>query len=437
MATDPLRLGIAGLGTVGGGVVRLIEDHRALLAERLGREVVITRISARDRSRERPFDVAAYGWVDDPVDLATVDDVDVVVELIGGSDGPALALVRGALAAGRPVVTANKALLAHHGAALAAVAEKTGAMLAYEAAVAGGIPVVKALREGLIANRLTRIAGILNGTCNYILSRMEATGAEFADVLAEAQAHGYAEADPAFDIEGTDAAHKLTILATLGYGAAVDFGQLHVEGITSITADDIAFARELGYRIKLLGIAESDGNGIAARVHPTLVAHHTPLAEVDGVYNAVQIEGEPVGRLFLEGPGAGAGPTASAVVADLCYVAWNTDAEGPSSAPVYMKHAANLVTGDLRPMSDHVGRFYIRLNVIDRPGVMAAVTEVFARHAVSLESIIQRKRDADAPVPIVLMTHEAREAVMQAAIGEIGRLEAVTAPPCLIRLETM
>src|SRR5208283_1508289 len=302
--TRPLSVGVAGLGTVGGGVLKLLRDNAEIVTARAGRPIAVVAVSARDRSKDRGVPLGGLRWYDDPVALVGDAGVDVVVELIGGADGPARTLVEAAIAAGKPVVTANKAMLAVHGAALAAAAEAKGVPLAFEAAVAGGIPVIKALREGLAGNRISRIAGILNGTCNYILTQMRERGREFADVLADAQKLGYAEADPSFDIDGIDAAHKLAILAALAFGRPVAFDAVHVEGIRGVSALDIGFARELGYRIKLLGLA---------RVHPCMVPETAPIARVDGVFNAVVTEGDFVGRVMLEGRGAGAGPTASAV----------------------------------------------------------------------------------------------------------------------------
>jgi homoserine dehydrogenase len=304
-----LAIGVAGLGTVGAGVLQLLESNASLVAARAGRAIQVAAISARDRGRDRGVSLAGMRWHDDPVELATDPNVDVVVELIGGSEGPARRLVEASLAAGKPVVTANKALLAVHGASLAARAEAAGVALAFEAAVAGGIPVIKALREGLAGNRIDRVAGILNGTCNYILTEMTKGGREFGDVLADAQRLGYAESDPSFDVDGIDAAHKLSILAALAFNRPVDFGAVHVEGIRQVSALDIAFANELGYRIKLLGIARRTETGIESRVHPCMVPMDAPIARVNGVFNAVEAEGDFVGRVMLEGRGAGAGPT--------------------------------------------------------------------------------------------------------------------------------
>src|ERR1700760_2799097 len=310
--TRPLSVAVAGLGTVGAGVLKLLRDNADVVTAHAGRPIAVTAVSARDRTRDRGVSLSGLRWYDDPVALAADPAIDVVVEVIGGSDGPARELVQAALTAGKPVVTANKAMLAVHGAALARQAEERGVPLAFEAAVAGGIPVIKALREGLAANRVLRIAGILNGTCNYILTQMRERGREFAEVLADAQKLGYAEADPSFDIDGVDAAHKLAILAALAFGRPVAFDAVHVEGIRNVSAVDIAFAGELNYRIKLLGIARRSDGGIEARVHPCMVPASAPIARVDGVFNAVVAEGDFVGRVMLEGRGAGAGPTASA-----------------------------------------------------------------------------------------------------------------------------
>jgi homoserine dehydrogenase len=427
--TRPLSVGVAGLGTVGAGVLRLLRDNAELVTARAGRLVAVTAVSARDRGRDRGVATQGLRWYDDPVALAGDPAVDVVVELIGGSDGPARALVEAALAAGKPVVTANKALLAVHGAALAGLAEKRGVSLAFEAAVAGGVPVIKALREGLAGNQISRVAGILNGTCNYILTAMREQGREFADVLADAQRLGYAEADPSFDVDGIDAAHKLAILAALAFNRPVDFGSVHIEGIRNVSAVDIAFANDLGYRIKLLGIARRAGEGIEMRVHPCMVPQANPIARVDGVFNAVVAEGDFVGRVMLEGRGAGAGPTASAVVADL------VDLARGRSAPVWGMEGEALTPLPVVPMAAHQGAYYLRLMVVDRPGVIADVTAALRDAGVSMESMIQRGRAPGEAVPVVLVTHETDEAAMRAALDQIGRNDAVLEPPALIRIE--
>lgn len=427
--TRPLLVGVAGLGTVGAGVLRLLRDNADVVAARAGRPVAVTAVSARERARDRGVSLAGLHWHDDPAALAGDPDVDVVVELIGGSDGPARVLVEAALARGKPVVTANKALMAVHGAALADAAERAGLALAYEAAVAGGIPVIKALREGLAGNRIGRVAGILNGTCNYILTEMRERRLEFAEVLADAQRLGYAEADPSFDVDGVDAAHKLAILAALAFGRPVDFGAVHVEGIRAVSQLDIAFAGELGYRIKLLGIARRTEGGIEARVHPCMVPQTSPLARVDGVYNAVVAEGDFVGRVMLEGRGAGAGPTASAVVADLI------DLARGRTTPVWGAAAGALEAVPSVPISAHHGAYYLRLMVVDRPGVIADVAAALRDAGVSLESLLQHGRAPGEAVPVVLVTHETGEAAMRQALDRIGAMDAVLEPPALIRIE--
>jgi len=424
-----LRIGIAGLGTVGAGVIRLLQDNAALIAARAGRPLIVTAVSARDRTRDRGLSLSDYTWHDAPLDLAHDPDVDVVVELIGGADGPARALVTAALAAARPVVTANKAMLAIHGLALAQAAEAAGVPLAFEAAVAGGIPVIKALREGLSANRIDRVAGILNGTCNYILTTMRAQGLEFGQVLAEAQALGYAEADPAFDIDGVDAAHKLAILAAIAFGQTVDFNAVHIEGIRRISALDISFAEELGYRIKLLGIARRAAGGIEMRVHPAMVPAGHLLAAVDGVFNAVLLEGDFAGPVFLQGRGAGAGPTASAVVADIIDIARGRATPVWGAAQDRLTSAAGVAIGE------HSGAYFVRLMVVDQPGVLADITALLRDENISLESMLQHGRKPGEAVPIVLVTHHTNEAAVAAAIARIARLDAVLEPPALIRIE--
>jgi len=427
--TRPLLVALAGLGTVGAGVLTLLRSNADVIAARAGRPVAVVAVSARDRTRDRGVALSGLRWFDDPVAMATDSAADVVVEAIGGSEGPARAVVTAALAAGRPVVTANKALMAIHGSELALAAERAGVALAFEAAVAGGIPVIKALREGLAGNRIRRVAGILNGTCNYILSTMRERGREFAEVLADAQRLGYAESDPAFDIDGIDAAHKLAILAALAFGRPVAFDDVYVEGIRRISAMDIAFAGELGYRIKLLGIARATEVGIEARVHPCMVPQSAPIARVEGVFNAVVAEGDFVGRVMLEGRGAGAGPTASAIVADLIDIARGRFTPAWGAASGELSHAPAV------PMAKHVGAYYLRLMVVDRPGVIADVTAALRDAGVSLESMLQRGRSPGEAVPVVLVTHETAEAAMRAALARIAALDAVLEDPALIRIE--
>ena len=429
--TQPLRIGIAGLGTVGAGTVKLLQEHGTLLAQRCGRAIKITAVSARERKRDRGVDLAGYRWHDDPLKLAEDPEVDVVAELIGGSDGVAKTLVETAIGKRKHVVTANKALLAMHGTALARKAEEAGVALTCEAAVAGGIPVIKNFREGLAANRIERVYGILNGTCNYILTTMRKTGREFADVLAEAQKLGYAEADPTFDVDGIDAAHKLAILTSVAFGCEVNFAGIHVEGIRHISATDIAYAEELGYRIKLLGIARPTELGIEQRVHPCMVPLGTPIAHVEGVFNAVVTEGDFVGQNVAEGRGAGAGPTASAVVSDLIDIARGR------TLPTFSIPAAQLKKLPVSPMERHQGSYYIRLMVVDRPGVIADVTAALRDEEVSLEAMLQRGRAPDEAVPVVLTTHDTVEASMRRALARIESLKTVVEPPRLIRIETL
>jgi len=388
-------------------------------------------VSARDRARSRTIDINGVPWHDDPVAMAGAPGIDVVVELIGGSDGVARQVVTTALERGRHVVTANKALLAHHGNEIAHLAESKKVSLGFEAAVAGGIPILKALREGLAANHVLRVCGILNGTCNYILSQMRETGRDFAAVLKEAQALGYAEADPSFDVDGIDAAHKLALLASVAFGSQVDFAGVYVEGIRHITALDIAFAQDLGYRIKLVGLARPTEHGLEQRVHPCMVPLSAPLAHVENVFNAVMVEGDFVGRLTLEGRGAGADPTASAVVADLLDIA------AGRGAPGFGVPASSLKSRPSAPMARRSGAYYVRLMVVDRPGVIADITAAFRDEAVSMEQFLQRGRSPGEAVPVVLTTHDTVEASMVRALGRIGGLDTVVEPPCMIRVENL
>jgi homoserine dehydrogenase len=425
----PLRIGVAGLGTVGAGVVRLLSENRQLIALRGRRSIEVRAVSARDRAKSRSADIAAFRWHDDPISLATAEDIDVVVELIGGDEGPARRLVEATLTQGKPVVTANKALLAKHGAALAKLAEERGATIDFEASVCGGIPIVKGLREGLAANRIREIHGILNGTCNYVLSQMRDTGRGFEEVLAEAQALGYAEADPSFDVDGIDTAHKLAILTALAFGTEVDLGSVYIEGIRHVGALDIAYATELGYKIKLLGIARRGEDGIEQRVHPCMVPKSATIAAADGVFNAVVADGDFVDKVNFVGRGAGGGPTASAVVADLIDVARG------HRTPVFGVPAAQLTRPMPRTIEKRFGAYYLRLMVIDRPGVIADVAAALRDQNVSLESVLQRLRAPGGNVPVVLTTHETEEARMNAAVARIAALEAVVEPPRLIRIE--
>jgi homoserine dehydrogenase len=427
--SEPLRIAVAGLGTVGAGALKLLAVQGKLLEARCGRPIRVVAVSARDKGRDRGLDLKTVQWFDDPVAMAKAPNIDVFVEVIGGSDGAAKKACEAAIASGKSVVTANKAMLALHGAALAEAAEAKGVTLAYEAAVAGGIPIIKALREGLAANSVKRVYGILNGTCNYILTTMRQTGRDFADVLAEAQALGYAEADPSFDIDGIDTAHKLAVLTAVAFGCRTNFAGVHVEGIRQVSALDIRFADELGYRIKLLGLARRTDKGVEQRVHPCLVPVGTPIAHVEGVFNAVVAETDFAETNVFEGRGAGAGPTASAIVADLVDIARG------AKVPTFAVPAGQLADLPASPMASHVGAYYIRLTVVDKPGVIADVTAILRDNEVSLESMLQRGRSPGETVPIVLVTHETREENMARALAKIAALDTVAEPPCMIRIE--
>lgn len=432
---EPLKVGVAGLGTVGSAVVRILGAKREELEARAGRPIVVTAVSARDRGRDRKLDLDGAVWHMDSSQLARSNDVDLVVELIGGAEGAARACVETAIGFARPVVTANKALLARHGLAIATAAEAKGVAVGFEAAVAGGIPIVKTLREGLAGNRLSRVFGILNGTCNYILTRMEREKLSFAECLADAQKLGYAEADPTFDVGGFDTAHKLTLLAALAFGVAPDADGIYVEGIASITPFDLAMAEELGYRVKLLGVATRTEAGVEQRVHPSMLPKDAAIARVDGVTNAVEIDGDVVGALVLAGPGAGGDATASAVIADIVDIARGI------RMPVFGVPATQL-TGPVRaPMSRHEGGYYIRLSVIDRPGSAAAIATRMAEQGISLKSIVQRGREpeSDGPgveaVAVVLITYATTESALRAALDAIEADGHIDGAPQVIRIE--
>lgn len=431
MRLTPLRIGIAGLGTVGAGTLDILQKHQDLLAQRAGRPIVINAISARDKNKDRGAFARTLRWVDDPVALASDPEVDVVVELMGGAEGVARTLVENALSHGKSVVTANKALIAQHGVMLASIAEKHQVILAFEAAVAGGIPIIKALRDGLAANHFNRVIGILNGTCNYILTSMWESKRSFDDVLKEAQAKGYAEAEPSFDVDGIDTAHKLAILTSLAYGVAPAIEKVYVEGIRRISLRDMEFAAELGYTIKLLGISAQTPDGIEQRVHPCMVRKDSLLGTVNGVFNAIVAEGDAVGTVFFEGRGAGAGPTASSVVADIMDIARGVTYK-PFTLPVGRLSSVRASRMDALKCS-----YYLRLNVIDRPGVLAEVTHIFKNEQISLRSFLQRSHAPGDPVQLVLTTHETRESSMSNAVAAISTLESVKEPPYMIRIETL
>ena len=433
--TEPLRVGIAGLGTVGASVARIIGQKSDELARQCGRRIAVVAVSARDRSRDRGLDLAGAVWVEDPVALARHDALDVVVELIGGAEGAARDCVCAALEAGRHVVTANKALLSRHGVELAEIAEDRGVLLNYEAAVAGGIPVIKTLREAMAGNAISRVFGILNGTCNYILTRMEAEGLSFADCLAEAQRLGYAEADPTFDIEGHDTAHKLSILTSLAFGSVIAADEIYLEGIANITQADIRAAAELGYRIKLLGVAQRTGSGIEQRVHPTMVPTASVIAQVHGVTNAVSIETDILGELLLSGPGAGGAATASAVIGDIADIA--KARSGFQHGPVFGRPARQLSPYLKAEMRSHAGGYFIRLSVHDRTGVFAAIAKRMADNEISLESIVQRApvTPAAGEKTVILVTHETTESAVRRAVEGMTQDGHLTAKPQVIRIE--
>jgi len=426
--TDPLRIAIAGLGTVGGDVVKALHLHAAELAQRARREIEIVAVSARDRGKLRAGDVSKIAWTADAKDLAKTS-ADVVVELIGGEEGIAREVVDAALRAGKHVVTGNKALLARHGAALAEVAEEKGRALKFEAAIAGGIPIVKALRESLISHGILAVRGILNGTCNFILTNMEATGRGFAEVLSDAQKLGYAEADPTLDVGGGDTAHKLALLSSLAFGTRPDMRHMTVEGIERITPDDIRFAREFGFRIKLLGVARRIGDGIDQRVQPSMVRASTPLADVDGAFNAVVADAGAAGPFFFEGRGAGAAPTASAVIADIMDIARG------SIGPAFGLPARHLKNLDPAQTTSVSSAFYLRFEVLDLPGVLAEIAGHLAQSRVSIESMIQRGRAHGEPVSIVMITHETPQTAVERALKVIATSDKVRARPCMIPME--
>ncbi|MGE0282874.1 MAG: homoserine dehydrogenase [Rhizobiaceae bacterium] len=432
---EALRVGIAGLGTVGASVVRVLHSKAAELTRQCGRDISVTAVSARDRSRDRGVDLGNAQWFEDPAELAKKADIDVFVELMGGEEGSARASVKAALEAGRHVVTANKALLAKHGVALAEIAEKKGVLLNYEAAVAGGIPVIKTMREAMAGNSVNRVFGILNGTCNYILTRMEAEGLTFEACLKDAQRLGYAEADPTFDIEGNDTAHKLSILTSLAFGCKISADDIYLEGISNITQADIKAAAELGYRIKLLGVAQKTESGIEQRVHPTMVPTASVIAQVHGVINAVAIETDILGELLMSGPGAGGNATASAVVGDIADIAKSRP--GFQHGPVFGRPAKELRPYTRAAMRSHAGGYFIRLTVHDRAGVFAAIAKRMADNDISLESIVQHADGSadETQKTIILVTHETTEAAVRKAVEGVTKDGILIDKPQVIRIE--
>ncbi|WP_147124339.1 homoserine dehydrogenase [Shimia ponticola] len=425
--TTPLRLAIAGLGTVGVGVIKMVRQNAALISARTGRDVQIVAVSARSRDKDRGVSLQNYDWEDDPVTMATRDDVDVFVELMGGSDGPAKAATEAALAAGKDVVTANKAMLAIHGQALALAAEEAGRVLRYEAAVAGGIPVIKALTEGLAGNEITRVMGVMNGTCNYILTRMESAGLPYDEVFAEADALGYLEADPTLDVGGIDAGHKLAILASIAFGTQVAFDAMELEGIDRITIEDIRQAADMGYKIKLLGVAQLTGRGLEQRMSPCLVPDTSPLGQLDGGTNMVVLEGDHVGQIVLRGAGAGEGPTASAVMSDILDIARGIRVAtfGQPATRLTQATPAKAVTP---------APYYLRMQLLDKPGAMAKVATVLGEAGISIDRMRQYGHQDDT-APVLIVTHKTTRAAIDAARKAFDAIDVIAEPPVTLRIE--
>ncbi len=425
--TEPLRLGIAGLGTVGAGVVKIIRQKAALLEARGGRPITISAVCARNRVKDRGVPLDSYDWEDDPVTLAQREDVDVFVELVGGSDGPAKAATEAALRAGKDVVTANKALLAHHGQDLAEAAEKTGAVLRFEAAVAGGIPVVKTLTEGLAGNDITRVMGVMNGTCNYILTRMESGGLTYDAAFAEADALGYLEADPELDVGGIDAGHKLSLLASIAFGTQVDFDAVEIEGIGRVSIEDIRQAADMGYKVKLLGVLPDDRAWPEQRMSPCLVPATSPLGQLDGGTNMVVIEGDQVGQIVMRGAGAGEGPTASAVLGDVLDIARGTRIStfGRPSGTLTRSKAAKTATP---------APYYLRLMLLDKPGALAKVAAVLGEAGVSINRMRQRSHDQNT-APVLIVTHKTTRAALDNALAAMVGTGVVEGEPVALRIE--
>ncbi|QEE35014.1 homoserine dehydrogenase [Octadecabacter sp. SW4] len=425
--TEPLRLGIAGLGTVGVGVVRIVQNQADLLAARCGRPVVITAVSARSKAKNRDVDLSDYAWEDDPVALAKRADVDVFVELIGGDTGPAKDAVQAALKAGKDVVTANKALLAHHGQALAETAEAAGRVIRFEAAVAGGIPVVKALTEGLAANEITRIMGVMNGSCNYILTRMQSAGLSYEAVFDEANQLGYLEADPELDVGGIDAAHKLAILSSIAFGTQVDFDAVELEGIGAVTIEDIHQAADMGYRIKLLGVAQMTGRGLEQRMSPCLVPDTSPLGQLEGGTNMVVIEGDAVGQIVLRGAGAGEGPTASAVMGDVMDIARGL------RLPTFGQPAASLRSARAARAAVSAP-YYLRMQLLDKPGALAKVAQTLGEAGISIDRMRQYGHQ-DTSAPVLIVTHKTTRTALDEALDAMADTRVVVGTPVAIRIE--
>ena len=427
--TTPLRIGIAGLGTVGTGVVRIVQTHRDLITARAGRPIDIVAVSARSRAKDRGVKLDAFAWEDDPVALARRDDIDVFVEVMGGSDGPAKDATEAAIAAGKDIVTANKALLALHGHDLAVAAEAGGHLIRFEAAVAGGIPVIKALTEGLAGNEITRVMGVMNGTCNYILTRMESAGLPYETVFEEARALGYLEADPNLDVGGIDAGHKLSLLAAIAFGTRVDFANVELEGIGSITIDDIRQAADMGYKIKLLGVAQMTGRGLEQRMSPCLVPATSPLGQLQGGTNMVVLEGDSVGQIVLRGAGAGSGPTASAVMSDIIDIArgYRLPTFGQPATTLRAARAAKAAVA---------APYYLRMELQDKPGALAKVARVLGDSGISIDRMRQYGHE-DTTAPVLIVTHKTTRAALDEALAAFPNTGVVAASPVAIRIEAV
>ena len=427
--TSPLRLGIAGLGTVGVGVVRIVQKNADLLAARAGRPVEIVAVSARSKDKNRGVDLSAYAWEDDPVALARRDDIDVFVEVMGGHEGPAKDATEAAIASGKDVVSANKALLAIHGQALAEAAEENGHVIRFEAAVAGGIPVVKALTEGLAANEITRVMGVMNGSCNYILTRMEDAGLTYQEVFDEANALGYLEADPELDVGGIDAGHKLALLSAIAFGTQVDFDAVELEGIGSVTIEDIRQAADMGFKIKLLGVAQMTGRGLEQHMSPCLVPDTSPLGQLQGGTNMVVLEGDAVTQVVLRGPGAGEGPTASAVMGDVMDIARGLRVSTFGQPATTLRKARAARAAVPAP-------YYLRMQLVDKPGALAKVAKALGEAGISIDRMRQYDH-SDTTAPVLIVTHKTTRTALDEAITSFAGTGVVVGDPVAIRIEAV
>ena len=427
--TKPLRLGIAGLGTVGVGVIKIIQKKLSLLEARTGKQILISAVTAKSKTKDRGIDLSSYQWERDPVSLANREDVDVFIELIGGHEGAAKEAVEIAISKGKNVVTANKALLAHHGHELALKAEENGSLLRFEAAVAGGIPIIKSLTEGLAGNSISRIMGVMNGTCNYILTRMESSGLSYEEVFSEAYELGYLEADPNLDIGGIDAAHKLSILSSIAFGTEVNFNGVELDGIDKITINDIHQAADMGFRIKLLGVSQMTSSGLEQRMSPCLVPTNSPLGQLEGGTNMIVIEGDQVGQIVLRGAGAGEGPTASAVVSDIADLARGINFATFGQPAKTLEEASSSKSQIPAP-------YYLRMLLHDEPGALAKITKILSQFNVSIDRMRQYGHE-DKNAPVLIVTHEIKHEDLMTAIQELPNTKVLEAQPLAIRIEAV